>query len=161
MRAVRIVAALAFGAVLLYGVATQAEGTKRRTHPDDVAVTTTLAQRLAARSVLASAAAMNIEEAHDLTALVDDLDFAGSASFLEHISPAKLKTFTLDAAPKVPQTARLSRTEAKTLVKWLVPSAKAPWDASFARVLVALVDDVQGVLDASEQKPQPPPLEKK
>lgn len=130
----------------------------KRAHPDDIAVTTTLAQRLAARSVLAYAAATNIEEAHDLTALVDDLDFAGSASFLEHLG-AKVKTFSLDTAPKLPQTARLSRTEARTLVKWLVPNPKAPegtvgrlWDVSFARVLVALVDDVTDALDKSAPK---------
>lgn len=132
----------------------------KRTHPDDIAVTTTLAQRIAARAVLASAAATNIEEAHDLTALVDDLDFSGSASFLGHLSPDKLKTFTLDAAPKLPQTTRLSRTEAKTLLKWLVPSPKAPWDASFARVLVALSDDVTDGLDRSAPKVAEPVAKK-
>jgi hypothetical protein len=142
---------------LIVGLPAHAEG-HHRTHPDDIAVTTTLAQRLAARSVLASAGATNIEEAHDLTNLVDDLDFAGSASFLEHLPPAKLKTFTLDAAPKTPQTVRMSRTEAKTLVKWLAPSPKVPWDASFSRVLVALVDDVS---DALAKGPAPAPVAKK
>lgn len=143
---------------LLLSMSAPAHATKR-THPDDIAVTTTLAQRLAARSVLASAAATNIEEAHDLTALVDDLDFAGSASFLEHLG-AKVKTFGLDTAPKLPQTVRLSRTEAKTLVKWLVPNPKAPWDVSFARVLVALVDDVTDALDKSAPKVADPVAKK-
>jgi hypothetical protein len=144
-----------------------AEGRERARHSDDVTVTTTLAQRLAARSVISSAQATNIEEAHDLNALVDDLDFAGSATFvdrnikIEHHEATKTapafdsttylgRPFVLDAIPKSPQTTRLSRSEAKTLVKWLVPNPKAPWDAAFARVLVVLVDDV---VDALAVKP--------
>ncbi len=143
--------------VFAFTLAARAEAREHQRHADDVTVTTTLAQRIAARAVISTAAATSIEEAHDLIALVDDLDFAGSASYLEHLPPAKLKAFTFETLPATAKPARLSRTEAKVLVKWLVPSPKAPWDAGFARVVLGLVDAVNEALGP----PTPPPVAKK
>lgn len=131
--------------IVIIGPCCAVQARERARHPDDVAVTTTLAQRLAARVVIGGAGATNIEEAHDLNALVDDLDFAGSVRFIEALGD-KAKTFTLDGAPKLPQSMRLARSEAKTLVKWLVPGPKSPWDASFSRAIVSLVDDINDAL---------------